>query len=330
MKIISVRENPEYREYITHYIQSKWNCVLPIIYEDCINHCITTPNPLPQWYILKKEDEIVGCAGLITNDFISRMDLYPWVCALYIEENHRGNGYGSLLLDKAKEDALKAGFKNLYLCTEHRGYYEKYGFYYIGDGYHPWGDSSRIYETKLKKTTEKKANIKFSIRPEREKDHSEVYNLIQTAFRTAAVKDGDEQDFAVKLRESASYIAELALVAEYDNQLIGHIMFTKTYITQPDESKFEALLVAPLSVLLEYRNKGVGSALMKEGLRVAKALGYKAAFLCGNPAYYHRFSFKSVENFAIEPDHPIPLQYVLCYELEVDALKGINGIVKVS
>lgn len=39
------------------------------VYEDCINHCITTKNPLPQWYLLMDEDEILGCARLITNDF---------------------------------------------------------------------------------------------------------------------------------------------------------------------------------------------------------------------------------------------------------------------
>jgi N-acetylglutamate synthase-like GNAT family acetyltransferase len=149
MKIISIRENPEYKDRAISYFQSKWPTVLPVIYEDCINHSIGSMNPLPQWYLLEEGSTIIGCAGLITNDFISRMDLYPWICAIYIEKNHRGNNYGSLLIDKAKEDAKDANFKYLYLSTDHVGYYEKFGFEYIGQGYHPWGDESRIYQFQL-------------------------------------------------------------------------------------------------------------------------------------------------------------------------------------
>lgn len=150
LKIISIRENPEYKNKAIEYFQNKWaSKETRIIYEDCISHSISTPSPLPQWYLLLNDEleEIIGCAGLITNDFISRIDLYPWLCALYIEKEHRGNAYGSLLLTKAKEDTKKAGFNCLYLCTEHIGYYEKYNFTYIGQGYHPWGESSRIYES---------------------------------------------------------------------------------------------------------------------------------------------------------------------------------------
>ena len=149
MKIVSVRENPTYGNHAIQYLQKSWPGVYPVIYEDCIQHSLTSVNPLPQWYLLEQAGSIIGCAGLITNDFISRMDLYPWVCAVFIDEQYRGRNYGALLLEKAKEDAAKAGFANLYLCTDHIGYYEKYGFAYIGQGYHPWEESSRIYECKL-------------------------------------------------------------------------------------------------------------------------------------------------------------------------------------
>lgn len=150
MRIISVRENPEYKQKAIKYFQEKWASKDSLnVYEDCISNCIQAKTKLPQWYLLYDKDEIIGCAGLITNDFISRMDLYPWICALYIEEKHRGNSYGSLLIEKAKQDAKDGGFDNLYLCTDHIGYYEHYSFEYIADGYHPWGESSRIYVTKL-------------------------------------------------------------------------------------------------------------------------------------------------------------------------------------
>ena len=145
MRIISVRENPEYKDKIIEYISSKWS-VSRIIYDDCITHCITSPSSIPQWYLLLYQENIIGCAGLITNDFISRMDLYPWLCALFIEEEFRGNSYAKLLIDKVEADTRNAGYKKLYLCTHHIGYYEKYGYKYIGDGYHPWDESSRIYE----------------------------------------------------------------------------------------------------------------------------------------------------------------------------------------
>lgn len=150
MKIISVKKSPEYKDRAISYFQSKWATRNSMkVYDDCITNCITASNSLPQWYLLMNNDEIIGCAGLITNDFISRMDLYPWVCAVYIEEKYRGNDYGSLLLEQAKKDTKAGGFSHLYLCTDHIGYYEKYGFEYYGTGYHPWGGSSRIYASNL-------------------------------------------------------------------------------------------------------------------------------------------------------------------------------------
>lgn len=150
MKIISVRENPKFKDTAIEYIQSKWaNESSMEVYNDCITSSITSSVSLPQWYLLMHEHKIIGCAGLITNDFISRMDLYPWVCALFIEKEYRGNSYGSVLLEQAKLDARKSKFTHLYLCTDHVGYYERYGFEYIGTGYHPWGESSRIYRTAL-------------------------------------------------------------------------------------------------------------------------------------------------------------------------------------
>jgi len=95
---------------------------------------------------LLEDNEIIGSYGLITNDFISRQDLYPWLCALYIDESHRGRQLGAKLLEHGRLQAGKQGFSKLYLCTDHVGYYEKYDWKHIGFGYHPWGEESRIYE----------------------------------------------------------------------------------------------------------------------------------------------------------------------------------------
>lgn len=164
------------------------------------------------------------------------------------------------------------------------------------------------------------------IRETAEKDYSTIYDLIETAFKTAEHRDGTEQDFAVKLRESENYIPALDLTAVKEGQLIGHIMFTSTYVTLPDGSRYSTLMVAPLSVLLEYRNAGVGKALMKEGLCIAEKMGYKTAFLVGDPNYYERFGYRQTDRYDIR-HKSIPAEYVLVKEITPEALNGISGVI---
>ena len=60
----------------------------------------------------------------------------------------------------------------------------------------------------------------MTIRQATPEDFDAIYSLVKTAFQTAKVSDGDEQDFVLKLRKGR-YIPELELVAEEDGVLIG-------------------------------------------------------------------------------------------------------------
>lgn len=171
--------------------------------------------------------------------------------------------------------------------------------------------------------------MNYTIRRESENDYSAIYNLIETAFQTARVKDGTEQDFANNLRRGGCYINELALVAEVGGMIVGHILSTDTYVTMPDGTTFPALMVAPLSVALEYRDQGIGGALLKRSFEIAREMGYQAMFLCGDPNYYSRFGFKPIGNFNIT-HATIPAPYVMGYELTPSALNNISGMVRVE
>ena len=56
MKVISIRQNPEYKEKAIEYFQKSWSEISPIIYEDCISNSIDAEQSLPQWYLLEKDE----------------------------------------------------------------------------------------------------------------------------------------------------------------------------------------------------------------------------------------------------------------------------------
>lgn len=168
----------------------------------------------------------------------------------------------------------------------------------------------------------------MNIRSVKESDFQNIYDLVKVAFTTAQVSDGTEQDFVYHLRSGQNYIPELEFVAEDEDGLIGHIMMTKQFVTTLDGS-YEGVLIAPLCVKLESRNKGVGKALIKYASEQAVNLGYHAAFLVGNPLYYGRFGYKKTSDFEIKNLSKIPDDVVLGCELILNALKNVSGTIDI-
>lgn len=146
MQILSIKENPSIKEKATDYIISIWaNNINEMVYRDCIDSMMVSSTSIPQWAVLMDHDQIVGCIGLVMNDFISRMDLWPWIVAVYVAPSHRKSGNAFKLLEWACQQAKDGGFKSVYLATDLDGFYEKAGFEYLAMGYHPWGETSKIY-----------------------------------------------------------------------------------------------------------------------------------------------------------------------------------------
>ncbi len=108
-------------------------------------------------------------------------------------------------------------------------------------------------------------NKTAAIRQEQPSDYKIIHKVVKKAFESTEHSDGNEQELVIMLRKSEAYIPELSLVAEIDGSIVGHIMFTRAKVG--DES---VLALAPLSVLPEYQNKGIGKALISAGHHIAK------------------------------------------------------------
>ncbi len=69
--------------------------------------------------------------------------------------------------------------------------------------------------------------MKVSIRQEKSSDFTFVFDLIEKAFRTMKISDHKEQFLVERLRKSTSFVPELSMIAEIDNNIVGHILLTK-------------------------------------------------------------------------------------------------------
>ena len=145
LKVLEAKDYSQGIEEAIKYYHSKWgNENNYDFFHDAFIHSLDSRS-LPKLFVLVKDEIIIGCCSLIANDFISRHDLIPWLAGVYIDEAERGNSYANLMMEFARKRAKMLGFGRVYLTTDLDGFYEKYGWERIEDGYERDGTAAKIY-----------------------------------------------------------------------------------------------------------------------------------------------------------------------------------------
>jgi len=130
LEMVKLRERPELAQRAAAWFHEKWG-VPEAAYLERMEALVSGKTEYG-WYLCLDGDRIVGGLGVIENDFHERKDLAPNVCAVYTEQDCRGQGIAGRLLDLAVEDMRGRGIAPLYLVTDHVGFYERYGWEFMG------------------------------------------------------------------------------------------------------------------------------------------------------------------------------------------------------
>ena len=160
----------------------------------------------------------------------------------------------------------------------------------------------------------------MKIREEQPSDVEKIWEVNSDAFETDA-----EANLVNALRNSGcTYIS---LVAEIENNVVGHILFTPVELIG-NVNKLNIMGLAPMAVSTSYQNKGIGSKLVKAGLEQCRSQGYAAVVVLGHPNYYPKFGFVPSVKYGIKSEYEVPDEVFMILELIPGSLKNHEGVIK--
>ena len=123
------------------------------------------------------------------------------------------------------------------------------------------------------------------IRGEKASDLADIRRVNDLAFAQPA-----EGALVDALRAAGA--VTLSLVAEDEGTTIaGHILFSPVVI-ESDAGRFQAIGLGPMAVLPTKQRRGIGSALVREGLIRLRTMGHAVVVVLGHPEFYPRFGFR--------------------------------------
>lgn len=161
----------------------------------------------------------------------------------------------------------------------------------------------------------------ISVHPETSEGHKAVRRINELAFGQPG-----EANLVDALRLAAHPYISLVAVDEHE-EIIGHIFFSPVTIEANDSAAL-VMGLAPMAVLPERQRQGIGSLLVREGLKECRRLGSHVVVVLGHPEYYPRFGFIPASRKGLHCEYPVADEVFMVAELEPDALSGMSGLVK--
>jgi putative acetyltransferase len=153
-------------------------------------------------------------------------------------------------------------------------------------------------------------------RHETEADYPTVFRLNALAF------GGDAESRLVEKLRAKPHIS---LVAVDNGKVVGHIFFSGIFIEGPDGIVSDTTGLAPMAVLPEYQNQGIGSKLVRAGLEACASDGRDAVFVLGHKDYYPRFGFEIARTKGFTCQFEAPDEHFMVLELTQGALSQKSG-----
>jgi len=156
------------------------------------------------------------------------------------------------------------------------------------------------------------------IRSETPADHPAIRALHERAF------GGPTEARLVDALRAARKLV-VSLVAIHQERLVGHLAFSPVTVTDASEG-LRAVGLAPMSVLPEFQNRGIGSRLVREGLEICKRQGEAIVVVLGHATYYPRFGFLKAKEYGLENEYGAVDSFMVL-ELQEGALQNVRGLV---
>jgi putative acetyltransferase len=128
--------------------------------------------------------------------------------------------------------------------------------------------------------------MKPLIRRECVGDFEAIRRVVAAAFKSPV-----EAELVDRIRASPEYMPELALVAELDGEVVGHVMITGALIRNDVGDRAIAML-SPLAVDPVHQRHGIGGDLVCAVVALADERGEPLVVLQGSAKFYSRFGFE--------------------------------------
>ena len=247
-------------------------------------------------YLLTDGDKLVSFVSLAERDCID-IDYSPWIGFVHTAPAYRGHRYVGRLIDHACSMAAAHGVQRVYICTDHVGLYEKYGFTYLESRVDQFGGDSRIYvrnTIQIHPLTRDNFNENSLDDFIRHQEVTECWRNVDGEWKLLPVVFVEHWDMP-RLREEAT---ELLQFSEEGRAVFGAFVGDRVIgfaaLGTRLGSKRQYIELTGFHVSAPYRGRGIGRRLFAAICEAARSTGAEKLYISAQSSRESQAAYKAL------------------------------------